>query len=144
MNKASFRCALVVLACLPGHAWARGDAVAAISRSAVQAAAPAPSLADQIDALLAARFAAANMTPVADRRAALEDLRQFAQVTVEGLIGAAPSSEVRSLMDARLRPILARHQTNIAAALSTLDGRPPIQVRSPASASDFAPVANAP
>ena len=41
-------------------------------------------------------------------------------MTVEGLIEASPRGEMRELMDARLRPILARHQENIGAALAAL------------------------
>ena len=121
------RCVLAaVLLTVPAvSAWARGDAAVSVSRAPQEVPAPASALADQIDALLADRFAAADAMASRDaRRQALQTLNQFAKLTVEGLIEASPSGEVRALMDARLRPVLARHQGNIAAALAALGERP--------------------
>src|SRR5688500_13718798 len=121
----TLRCAVAtVLFCLPATAgWARGDAAAPVAArtAAAPLAAPAPALADQIDALLDARFLSASNAPSADaRRDALKNLSHFAAMTVEGLIEASPSGEMRELMHARLRPILSRHQENIEAALAAL------------------------
>jgi hypothetical protein len=142
------RCALATfLLCLPAAAgWARGDAGAAVAARGAEAPAPAAGLADQIDALLSARFLAAGNAPSADaRRDALNELDHFAVATVEGLIEASPSSEMRTLMDARLRPILARHQDNIAAALTALGAQPSAHNRYASPAADgFPHVANAP
>jgi hypothetical protein len=143
---ASLRCVLAtLLLCLPASAgWARGDAGVSVESREAEASAPAIALADQIDALLADRFEAADNVPAADaRRRALEDLSQFAAMTVEGLIDASPSGETRALLDARLRPILAHHQHAIAAALA--GERPSAQNGTPASSgTDFPRVANAP
>lgn len=119
-----------MLACTP--AWARGDLGAdagqAQLRDSHAPASPQIILADRIDALLTARFAAvAAMTPAADaaglsrHRRALEDLGAFAAATVDGLLAAAPDGETRMLMDLRLRPILTRHREAIAAALAELE-----------------------
>jgi len=119
----ALRCIVAtLLLCLPATAgWARGDSAAAVTARSAPAPAVAPALADQIDMLLNARFMAASNAPSTDaRRDALEDLSHFAAMTVEGLIEASPSGEMRELMDARLRPILARHQENIGAALAVL------------------------
>lgn len=117
------RCVVAtLLLSLPASAaLARGDAGAPVAvRSAPAPVAPL-ALADQIDSLLDARFMAASHAPSTDtRRVALQDLSHFAALTVEGLIEAAPRGEMRDLMDARLRPILARHQENIGAALAAL------------------------
>lgn len=84
--------------------------------------APAFALADQIDAMLTMRFTAADSVESRDaRRQALEALDQFAKITVEGLIEASPSGEMRTVMDERLRPVLVRHQHNIAAALADVE-----------------------
>jgi hypothetical protein len=111
-----------------------------------EASAPAFALADQIDALLTDRFVAADNVPAVDaRRQALEDLSQFAVMTVEGLIDASPSGETRALMDARLRPILVHHQHAIAAALAGFGERPSAQNGTPLpSAAGFPRVANVP
>jgi len=111
-----------LLLCLPATpGWARGDAAASVTARSAPAPVAAPALADQIDILLNARFMAASDVPSTDaRRDALEDLSHFAVITVEGLIAASPSGEMRELMNARLRPILARHQENIGAALAVL------------------------
>lgn len=136
-----------LLLCLPTAAgWARGDAGAAMSSPKDEVAAPAPALADQVDALLTARFAAASdLTESNARRRALQELSSFASVTVEGLIDAAPGAEMRSMMDARLRPVLNRHQNNIAAALAALGERPSAQTGHTLSPADGYPhVATAP
>jgi len=147
-SPASVRCLLVALLfCLPASAgWARGDAGATVEAREREASAPAVALADQIDALLADRFVAADNVPAADaRRQALEDLSQFAAMTVEGLIDASPSGETRALMDARLRPILERHQHAIAAALAGVTERPSARTSAPTpSGTDFPRIANAP
>ena len=119
----TLRCIVAtLLLCLPATAgWARGDAAASVTARSAPAPVVAPALADQIDLLLNARFMAASTAPSTDaRRDALEDLSHFAAMTVEGLIEASPSGEMRELMNARLRPILARHQENIGAALAVL------------------------
>lgn len=133
------------LLCLPASAgWARGDAGASVSPVRTEAPAAAPALADQIDALLTARFTAAGAMAGEARRRALKDLESFAAVTVEGLIGASPSSEMRALMDARLRPVLARHQDNIAAALAALGERPSARTSYPLTEDALPRVATAP
>lgn len=126
-----------LLLCLPASAgWARGDAGAPAAPRMMQAPAAAPAVADQLDALLAARFEAAGSVPALEaRRQALQMLSQFAAMTVEGLIEASPDAEMRALMDDRLRPILDRHQANIAAALA-IGARPSARAPTP-SASDF-------
>ncbi len=121
------RCALAALVfSIPvSSAWARGDAPASVSSLSREAPAPAFALADQIDAMLSDRFANADAVESRDaRRQALEALNQFAKLTVEGLIEASPNGEMRAAMDARLRPVLARHQGNIAAALADTRARP--------------------
>ncbi len=135
---------VALLLCLPGSSvWARGDAGASVVPRETEVAAPAPALADQIDALLTIRFEALDAVGVGDaRRRALQDLSQFAAFTVEGLIEASPSAEIRALMDARLRPILSRHQRNIDLALSALGEQ--AQSSYPPSGVDFPRVANAP
>ncbi len=119
----TLRCVVAtLLLCLPATAgWARGDAGAPVAVRSAPAPVAALALADQIDVLLDARFMAASDVPSTDaRRVALEDLSHFAAMTVEGLIEASPRGEMRELIDARLRPILARHQENIGAALAVL------------------------
>jgi len=136
----TFRCIVAtLLLCLPATAgWARGDAAALVTSRSAPVPAVAPALADQLDMLLNARFVAASNAPSTDaRRDALEHLSHFAAMTVEGLIEASPSGEMRELMDARLRPILARHQENIGAALAVLVAageRPAAQNAAPPSA----------
>jgi hypothetical protein len=127
-----------LLLCLPATAgWARGDAGAPVTPRALETAA-APAVADQLDALLTARFAAAGSVPAPEaRRQALQMLSQFAAMTVEGLIEAAANGEMRMQMDERLRPILDRHQANIAAALAAGE-RPSAPGRAPlARTGDF-------
>ncbi len=145
---ASARCVLAtLLLCLPASTgWARGDAGASVESREAEVSAPAPTLADQLDALLTDRFVAADNVPAAEaRRQALEDLGQFAAMTVEGLIDASPSGETRALMEDRLRPVLVRHQHSIAAALAAFGERPSAQSSTPLpSAADFPRVANAP
>ena len=119
----TFRCIVAtLLLCLPAtEGWARGDSAASVTARSTPVPVVAPALADQIEMLLSARFMAASNAPSTDaRRDALEDLSHFTAMTVEGLIEASPSGEMRELMDARLRPILVRHQENIGAALAVL------------------------
>ena len=141
------RLVLAALAlCLPASAgWALGDVGAPIVSGQAEVTVPDPGLADQIDTLLVARFAALEGLQAAyARRLALQDLSQFAVLTVEGLIAASPSHELRSLMEARLRPILARHQSNISAALAGMGERPSARSNFAPSAAEFPHVANAP
>lgn len=100
----------------------RGDMSPTAMPQAQDSTAPAFALADQIDAMLTMRFTAADSVESRDaRRQALEALDQFAKITVEGLIEASPSGEMRTVMDERLRPVLVRHQHNIAAALADVE-----------------------
>lgn len=98
---------------------------AGLGEPRAEAAAPAVTLADRIDALLTARFAAVSRVTNPDaRRRGLQDLDEFAVFTVEGLIDASPTGATRSHLEADLRPVLARHQQDIAAALAALGERP--------------------
>jgi len=103
---------------------ARGETGADVDRREPELAASASALADQIDALLTARFAALNGVAAPDvRRQGLLDLSEFATVTVEGLIEASPTRPMRVHIEADLRPVLARHQRTIASALVALRER---------------------
>jgi hypothetical protein len=88
---------------------------------AAPASASSAAVADQLDTMLTARFAATvRIASVSERRHALEELRAFAAMTVEGLIGAAPSAQARTLIEEKLTALLIWHQDEIAAALAAL------------------------
>ncbi|MCC6912634.1 MAG: hypothetical protein IT566_02935 [Rhodospirillaceae bacterium] len=75
----------------------------------------------QLDTMLTARFdAAGRIASVPARRQALEELSAFAKMTVEGLIGAAPSADARASIFENLEALLAWHQDEILAALAAL------------------------
>ena len=121
---------------------ARGDAGAAAGSSEIEAPLPTMAIAEQIDTLLTARFAEAEGMEDEARRHALEDLGQFASLTIEGLIEVSPSAEVRSLVAARLQPILDHHRRRIAEALARQGDLPVVYSTTPAN--DIAPLASAP
>ena len=119
------RLALVLSLCLPAAAASASvNSNADVSaRSERTASAPASSaaVADQLDTMLTARFVATvRIASASERRKALEELRAFAAMTVEGLIDAAPSAEARASIEENLTALLAWHQGEIAAALAAL------------------------
>lgn len=139
---------VLVLASAPS--WARGDANVAALSAGTESVSGTPALADQLDTLIAQRLAmidiiapvsaAGDEASVSKRRAALLALDQFVTTTVEGLIEASPNGEMRTLMDERLRPILAQYRNKISAALASLGGRADAQVQSGAVMSQAARV----
>jgi len=125
-----------VLVCLAtSPAFARGDVgertLAAIApMNAPQA--DAPTFADRIGAIIGMRTQMVDrLAPqptaecsdpqvVARRVAALEELDSFARITINGLIDAAPTSELKTETSEQLTPVLLRHRQDLTAALYNL------------------------
>jgi len=131
---------LVTIATSSAHAGVGGGDTTVAAIASPRAGIPATSnFADRIDTLIAGRWAimdqvapqpAANShdpKAVARRLAALQDLDAFARMTIDGLIAAAPSSELRILTSEELTPVLLVHQEEITAALVELMALPLVQ-----------------
>ncbi len=99
-----------------------------ISRSAVVAS----QLADQVNAVLVMRaqmtdraapqpaVGCTNPNEIARRLEALKALDAFTRVTINGLIDAAPSSELKAAASEDLTPLLIRHRQELSATLLDL------------------------
>ena len=134
-----FTLVLLILVLGAQRSWALGDAGARPRPETMQMSGEVntqPSLPRQVVALLTARFAAMNaVTPqplpdatdaksIARRLEALQELSAFGKETVNGLIQAAPSDEMRAYLEERLTPALAAHQQRISANLEALLNHP--------------------
>lgn len=138
---------LVVLALVSGSALARSDEHAALSQSPIST--QRPTVADRIGLAIEARTVLADRTapnPAFDckdasqverRVAALQELDAFIRSTATGLVNAAPTLELRALMDERLAPVVSQHRAHMAAALAALRDLPLVRER-PALSADVA------
>lgn len=139
--------ALVLLGLLSGGALARPDQSASLRPEPATSANLA--IADQIGLVIQARMMHvdhAAPTPGVDCRdaslvekrvAALAELDAFTRITVSGLVNAAPSLELRAMMDERLAPVINQHRSDMAAALAALRELPLVREK-PALSADVA------
>ncbi len=120
---------------------ARGDAAAGFSVRRIPEltegdAAAEKALASQIEAIIGMRMtmvermaprpAAGESDPLVMSRhlAALNDLSDFSEQTVMGLIDAATADDTRMRLAAALAPVVSRHEAAITAAFAVLGAHP--------------------
>ncbi len=142
--KQLFALVLFVLTAVPALARVDGNetALAALAPSSIQSNPDAPRLGAKIGMILDMR---AKMTdrmapqPQADckdpqaitkRLAALEALDAFVRTTVNGLIDAAPSSDLKAAASEDLAPVLIRHRQDMGATLMDLMELPLVREKS--------------
>ena len=145
--------ALVLICALAPAAHARvggGESTLAAISPVTAPQADAPSFADKIGAIIEMRTMMVNRVapqPAADctdpqaiarRLSALKELDLFTRMTINGLIDAAPSSELKSEASEDLTPLLLRHRQDMTAALYNLMELPLVREKSTPEAAKVA------
>ena len=140
---------LVLIAAVAPAAQARvegGGATLAALPPAPSYSTPAMSFADQIGAVIAMRTTMVDRAapqPTADckdpgavqrRLAALADLDAFTRTTINGLIDAAPTNELKTATSEQLIPVLLHHRGEMTATLLNLMELPLVREKSALSA----------
>ena len=145
MNHGWFK-ALLLAAVMASPAHARVDSgaasFAAVTPMANINANAAPQISDQINSIIEMRtlmMDRAAPQPTTDctdpkmvlrRVAALRDLDTFARMTINGLIDAAPSSDLKAATSDELAPVLIHHRQVVTASLRTLLDLPLVRAKS--------------
>lgn len=127
--------AFLLLCLTAAPAYARGDGSERTFAAIPPVTAPqadAPTFADRIGTIIGMRTQMVDRLapqPTADctdpqivarRVAALKELDSFARMTINGLIDAAPSSELKAEASEELTPVLLRHRQDMTSALYDL------------------------
>ena len=71
----------------------------------------------------------ADPRAVEQRLAAIAELDAFARTTINGLIDAAPSSDLKAAASEELSPVLVNHRSQVTAALNSLMELPLVRAK---------------